>query len=66
MNEITRQEFLKNQEDLCKRKNIPFYMPYNGICFSCRRDIIPVLIKQGETGNTLVTGCPICNRSYDD
>jgi len=59
MNEITRQEFLKNQEDLCKRKNIPFYMPYNGICFSCRRDIIPVLIKQGETGNTLVTGCPI-------
>jgi hypothetical protein len=66
MNEITREEFLQNQNDLCKRKNIPFFMPYNGICFSCHNDIIPELIKRGNDGTHLVTGCPICNRSYDE
>lgn len=41
-------------------------MPYNGICFSCHNDIIPELIKRGNDGTHLVTGCPICNRSYDE
>jgi len=66
MNQITKEEFIKNQIEYCKTKNIPFFMPHNGICFSCHRDIIPELIKNGQTGNSLITGCPLCHYSFVD
>lgn len=64
--EITRDEFLRNQEKYCQEKKAPFFMPSDGICYSCRRDIIPRLIEKGEDGNNLITGCPLCHRSYCD
>jgi hypothetical protein len=61
---ISRVEFLENQKNLCKEKIYPFFMPGNGICFRCGRDIIPRLIEKGENGKSLVTGCPLCMYSY--
>jgi hypothetical protein len=65
---VTREEFLKNQHELCglNDEKKPFFMPGNGICWSCHKDIIPRLIEKGEDGTKLVTGCPICMRSYCD
>ena len=63
---MNRQEFISNQEKYCDEVKVPLFMPQNGICWSCKRDIIPRLIEKGEDGTSLVTGCPICNRSYCD
>jgi len=64
---MTREEFLKNQDDYCNEKNEPFFMPKNGYCYSCRRDIVQPLIDRGKTGkDELITGCPLCHRSYCD
>ena len=69
MSEITkeqREQFIKNQEKYCKENDAPFFMSRSGICYSCKQDIIPKLIAKGEDGNYLVTGCPLCHRSYCD
>lgn len=64
---VTRQDFIRNQEQLCKKRGIPVFMPYNGICWSCGRDIVAPLIKEGlNGGETHMTGCPFCHRSYCD
>ena len=64
--EVTKEEFLKNQREYCDRAGAPFFMPEDGACFSCRRQIIPALIKKGKNGTQLITGCPLCCRSYCD
>lgn len=66
MSEITREKFLENQEKYCKEKNAPFFMSRSGVCYRCNKDIIPKLIEKGEDGTSLVTGCPLCFRSYCD
>jgi hypothetical protein len=64
---LTREEFIKNQHEHCKEKEAPFFMPGNGFCYCCHKDIVPILIARGHTGSDeLVTGCPICFRSYCD
>jgi hypothetical protein len=60
--QVTRQEFLKNQSEI----KAPDFMPSNGICHRCKKDIIPALIEKGNDGTQLVTGCPLCHRSYCD
>ena len=57
---VTREEFMKNQREI----KAPDFMPHNGICYRCRRDIIPTLIANGNDGTCLVTGCPLCCYSY--
>lgn len=59
---VTRKEFLENQ----KKIEAPFFMPDDGICYRCRKDIIPSLIEAGNDGTRHVTGCPLCYRSYCD
>lgn len=64
---ITREEFIANQKRRCSRISAPFFMPANGMCFTCGSDIISALIKRGADGSKeLITGCPICHRSYCD
>ncbi|HPS93894.1 MAG TPA: hypothetical protein PK600_05475 [Deltaproteobacteria bacterium] len=64
---ITRDEFIANQKKYCEENCAPFFMPSNGRCYRCNRDIIPALIKAGKDGSKeLVTGCPLCFRSYCD
>jgi hypothetical protein len=63
---ISREAFLENQEKLCADRGYPFFMPGDGICFRCRRDIVTHLIERGQDGKSLVTGCPLCLYSYCD
>ena len=64
---VTREQFIKNQRKYCNEHAAPFFMPGDGLCYRCKKDIIAVLIEGGKTGaEKLVTGCPICFRSYCD
>lgn len=63
---VTREQFLKNQKQSCDKNDWPHFMPSNGICWGCRGDMIPALIDKGQDGNNLVTGCPLCCKSYCD
>ena len=64
--EIIKEQFIQNQEKYCKENNAPFFMSRSGVCNCCRRNIIPILIEKGNDGSKLVTGCPLCHRSYCD
>ena len=63
---MDREQFIKNQDKYCKDNKAPFFMPRSGLCYSCRKDIIPREIERGNNGSDLVTGCPLCLRSYCD
>ena len=64
---VSRQEFIENQRSYCIENELPFFMPHDGYCPGCGRDIIAHLIKYGMRGNEeLITGCPYCYRSYVD
>jgi len=62
------QEAIWQQKEYCKRNNLPYFAPANGICFKCHNQIYagPAAITPEEAGTTLVTGCPYCRRSYVD
>ncbi len=51
----------KAQAELCSRHGLPHFAPFDGVCWSCRRQIYEEL-----DGTGLVTGCPFCFRSYCD
>ena len=56
---MTRDELLQAQKDLCKDQHYPHFAPLNGICYSCRQDIVTPAWAE-----TLITGCPKCCQSY--
>jgi len=56
---------LKLQADYCKRTGLPDFAPKNGICYSCHRQIYQY-ISEKKASTELITGCPICHRSYCD
>jgi len=60
----TREELLKIQKALCKEKLSPMFMPGNGICWRCHKDITTVLAERMK--QEVITGCPFCCRSYCD
>ena len=60
----TRQELIDAQKQLCKEKNSPFFMPGDGNCWSCHRDIVESYRERME--KEVITGCPLCCRSYCD
>ena len=51
------------QNKYCTENNAPNFA--NGGCFSCGRDIY-TLISVEEAGRSLITGCPVCHRSFCD
>lgn len=59
---VTREQFIDNQKKYCGDNGAPFFMPDDGYCYRCRRDIIPHL--KGNGSDHLVTGCPLCFYSY--
>jgi len=64
---LTVKEFIENQKKYCEETKTPFFMPDRNRCWSCGGQFITQLIKDGETGrNKLITGCPICHRSFVD
>jgi hypothetical protein len=72
MNNTTKEQFLENQKECFKKLtkgtfgSAKMFMPDDGICYRCNRDIIPIEIKKGNNGSELVTGCPLCFMSYCD
>ena len=51
----------KAQEELCAKEGLPHFAPRSGECWSCGKQIYEEL-----DGQSLVTGCPSCHRSYCD
>ena len=49
------------QAAYCAKKGLPHFTPHNGVCFSCYGQIYTEV-----SGESLVTGCPLCHRSYCD
>lgn len=64
----------KAQADLCKEKNYPHFAPLSGVCWNCKKDIYQQIdrgtyktgISVEQATESLITGCPHCNRSYCD
>ena len=66
------------QENYCETKGCPHFAPYDGVCFSCHRQIYAPIEheyrsqkwKSGYSveyaSSHLVTGCPHCSSSYVD
>jgi hypothetical protein len=69
---MVRGNFLAKQEAVFKQitkgsfGTTKMFMGSDGICFSCNVDIIPREIERGNDGSKLVTGCPLCFRTYCD
>ncbi len=63
MKNATVQDKIKAQKEYCERTKTPFFAPTNGICWRCGRQIFTE-INLERAGNSLVTGCPFCHRSY--
>jgi hypothetical protein len=57
-----RQSLIRAQEELCISTGAPRFLPKNGVCFACDLDLIAHFGAQLAT--KLITGCPICARSY--
>ena len=59
-----REEFIKKQKECWDKNDAPHFMPGNCICYFCNGDIALEEIERGNNGSELVTGCPLCHRSY--
>lgn len=66
------QECCRKQKELVNKQTSPMHFaPFDGECFSCKKNIyqnydMGTYVRYGQTGESLVTGCPHCNRSYCD
>jgi hypothetical protein len=59
----TRSELIKAQADLCASRSTPMFMPADGYCYRGH----DVVAERGEGLRTaVVTGCPVCHRSFCD
>jgi uncharacterized protein with PIN domain len=66
-----KKDAIKAQTEFCERFQLPLFMPEDGRCFSCRNNIFLQLNEKGaisveSAGETHITGCPFCNKSYCD
>ena len=68
----------KNQAAYCDRHGCPMFIPKNGWCHHCGRNIFePYRVRRGSesvtlgidvetAGKRLITGCPHCNATFVD
>lgn len=66
------------QKAFCKERGIPMFAPDNGWCYrcggniyepyTCRRgnDMVTYGISVEDAGKRLITGCPLCHKSFSD
>lgn len=59
------EEKIKAQDDLCAKRKYPHFVPYDGICYRCYRQIYEA-ISLDDAKETLISGCPYCHVSYCD
>ena len=58
---------MQAQLDYCDEKGYPCFLPSWNICPKCCRNIFGDGGYSVEVaGNTLITSCPFCNKSFDD
>ena len=64
------KECIEAQRKYCRDNNYPCFIPNDGKCFSCRKQIFSEYNDGGinikRASSELITGCPHCNRSYCD
>ena len=64
--EVTEQ-CVKAQKRYCDQNELPHFAPYDGVCWSCGRNIYDDGgITIDEAANRLITGCPFCNTTFTD
>lgn len=63
MNDIEKK--IQAQKDLCEKEHLPHFAPSNGVCWSCHNQIYTEISLE-KASTELITGCPICNRTYCD
>lgn len=62
---INVQEACAAQKKYCESRDLPHFAPIDGRCFACHRQIYDdISVETAES--ELITGCPICHRSYCD
>lgn len=67
-NEVWNNEIknkIKLQKDFCKENEYPNFAPEDGFCWSCGHQIYND-ISEKEASSELITGCPVCRKSYCD
>lgn len=57
--EIDRR--IELNKSLCATSSVINFGPTNGICWNCKKQIFEVL-----SGESTITGCPFCHRTYCD
>ena len=60
---LTSFDKFELQKQFCKENNIPLFSAQ--ICYSCQKDIYEHITEE-KAKSTLITGCPVCNRSFVD
>lgn len=55
---VDREEIERRMQ---KAKGVMNFGPSDGICWNCKKQIFEVL-----SGESAITGCPFCHRSYCD
>lgn len=61
---MTREELIKKQIEYCDLNNAPYFAEnhlHPGFCIYCGRDIV-----EEKWAVDLITGCPICHKSFCD
>lgn len=61
---LTEKEIRTLMDERAAKGPSPDFAPVNGICYSCRRNLIEHYGPKWET--KYITGCPFCHRSYCD
>ena len=59
------REVLDAQKTYCDERKVPMFTPTDGRCFRCGQDITDALTVE-RASKELITGCPLCHRSYVD
>ncbi len=66
-----KDKFIEKQAKTCTEHpswsfSSRMFMSEDGYCYSCNKYIIDKEIEKGNDGSKMVTGCPLCSRSYCD
>lgn len=56
---------IEKQKAFCKKNEVPYFAPSDGICWSCHKQIYD-MIDEDYCEREHITGCPNCCRSYCD
>jgi len=62
---MTVEQKLAAQVEYCRVNKLPLFVPANGICWKCNKQIFDA-IGDRRASTELITGCPYCSRSFCD